>query len=102
MRIGRDIIKRVSLSEYLSGNCQYRACKHNDCGVCMNEDDEFLNHIESLSIDVHKNKHEKIVCQAEFNEGECIYCGAEMVKVSNRVPYGGTTVVEMLYICPKC
>ena len=99
---GNGIFKRVTLKDYLSGTCQYQACEYNDLGACMNEDNDFLNYIEDLSIDIDKNKHKKIICEIEFREDVCIYCGAKMIKVLNRVPYGDTTAVEILYVCPKC
>ena len=102
MRIGRDTIKRVSLSEYLSGNCQYGACRYNDCGTCINEDADFLNYVEDLSINIDKNKHERIICEVKFEEGVCVYCGTKMTKVLNKVPYGDTMTTEVLYVCPKC
>ena len=96
------IPSRVYLSEYLSGNCQYQACKYNDTGTCTNEDNDFLHYIENLSVDIDKNKYEKIVCEVEFDEDTCIYCGTQMMKVLNKVPYGDTTATEVLYVCPKC
>lgn len=98
----------IRLKDWLSGDCPYSGCTHNDNGICTYDDEDFMDDLLNKIQELYKTKREvndlaRFECKnIEVEDRYCKWCGNKLKKYRDMLPYGDTHVPYIYYECKHC
>ena len=97
----------IKIIDFLCGKCPFKGCWHNESGVCLNTDENFLlNTLDYIRDICEKNVDDifdkSFKCEPKLYDNTCKYCGAQLRYHVDRVSYGDTYASVESWYCPNC
>ncbi|MDI9518186.1 MAG: hypothetical protein QM266_02550 [Bacillota bacterium] len=97
----------IKIIDFLCGKCLFKGCWHNDSGICLNTDEDFLlNTLDYIRDICEKNVDDifdkSFKCEPKLYDNTCKYCGGVFKKHIDFVPYSDIHTPMKTCYCPNC
>lgn len=95
---------KVTLKEFVNGECPYLGCEYNNRGFCENESDQLLLDVMRKILDEGQINDTSFYCKhGSIKPSACEYCGKHLKPtLESRGEYFGIPAREEVWHCPDC